>query len=95
MSRFVPGENVAAANERRRGCRAGLYGVHMRHQPTGEEFVCAGSYWDRDGTLWIYTRQGTPKSPDEIVRAADCVLLSRWPVVCCRPGRKRVVQTAL
>jgi hypothetical protein len=36
-----------------------------------------------------------PFRPDEIVRATECLLLSRWPVVCCRPRRRRKRKSAV
>jgi hypothetical protein len=49
--------------------------------------------------LGVYTLQELedvfqPYAPDEIVRADECVLLSRWPIVCCRPNRRRKFASA-
>lgn len=63
-----------------------LYTRRERMRPGHEGKTCGG--------LVVYTAKELmegiePLEPDAIVRAEDCVLLSRWPVVCCRPGRKR------
>lgn len=54
--RSVPRETVAEALGRRGGCRYGLAGVRMRHEPTGRAFVCGGSMWDQEGNLRLLTR---------------------------------------
>lgn len=78
------GLNLWAECQRRNWCRNGLGGVDLRHVPTGERFECRGSVWGPDSMLLVYS--WTDRSAK--YRADECVLMSRWPVVCCRPTRK-------
>lgn len=55
---------------------AGHYDPGFEPQPDDLGIICAA-----DIDLGKY-------HPPEKLRAEDCALLSRWPVVCCRPRRR-------
>ncbi len=38
---------------------------------------------------WIQEGSMDPEEDPDNVYARDCVLLERWPVYCCRPGRRK------
>jgi hypothetical protein len=81
-TRRIEPETVADALERRRNCRFGLGGLCMRHVPSAREFVCEGSVWSPESTLLLYATDGRRRVK---IRAEECILLSAWPIVCCRP----------
>ena len=56
-----------------------------------------------DGHFFVITAAGLAAVPDpprsdpemgcNAVYARDCILLDRWPVVCCRPSRRKKVRS--
>jgi DNA-directed RNA polymerase subunit RPC12/RpoP len=75
-------ETVWEACVRRNNCRYGLRGVLVK-RPFGPVESVAWSLWDQDTRLVLGFADGTRD------RAEDCELRSKWPVVCCRPSRRR------
>ncbi len=62
---------------RRNRCRYGLGGVSIRCNDGGVH-VISHTYWDEGSKLVIVLDNGERISPE------DCVLASKWPVVCCK-----------
>lgn len=91
--------NLWAECRRRGGCRAGLAGLTVRHEPSGQLFVSAGAGWSRGDTLCVYQRPPRDVFAGRIIvkasevvppmlssfRAEECAVLSPWRIVCCAP----------
>lgn len=58
---------------RRHNDRTGLLDVQIQHEPSGVQFVCRGSVWDKFSSLQLI-------SDDGLVPASECLLLTEWEV---------------
>jgi hypothetical protein len=73
---------------RRNRCRYGLKGVKVAIAGQEGAFIIRGSWWDRDRRLCLEVLADTPEAVPFAIHAASAYLLSKWPVVCCRPRRR-------
>jgi len=78
----------------RGGCRYGIAGVKMRHAPTGRVFIAAGTGFndEGEGEVLVYAAERDETGlycGRETMTPEDCLILSPWPVVCCRPIGRR------
>lgn len=76
-------ENLAEALARRNNCRIGLQGLEVTIGDDPAIRKIAESSWDRQTRLEIVLDSGRR------VMADECVLISKWPVVCCHPSPRR------
>lgn len=75
--------NLEAELIRRRRCRSGLRDVAVR-RPDGVVAGILSSRWSADRRLILEFADGRDEA------AANCELMTEWPVVCCRPRGRAV-----